>query len=397
MKKIGLYLGARPDGGEFQYHLTMLDAVAALPAAAYSVVCGYTSDFWEPYLDARTLRSVAMPSSFLGRALSLLWTRAGLPLGPWRACSPLLDPLARTLLAEQCDLWIFPGPTAKSFQLPVPALVGIHDLMHRYERRFSESSSPLEYYSRERNLTNICRWSKGILVDSGVGQEQIQESYGVPRERVHVLPFTPPAYIYREETPHGFDDRYRLPEKYLFYPAQFWEHKNHGRLIAAVSLLKQTLPDLKLVLAGSRQNAHDAVVRQVRDCNLVDDVLFLGYVPDSDMPELYRRARAMVMPTFYGPTNIPPLEAFVVGCPVAVSAIYAMPEQVGDAALLFNPESVPEIADCIDRLWTDDQLCEELAQKGRARAAAWGQLEFNGRLQQIIDQVMTAGRDNDHV
>jgi len=396
MKKIGLYLGARPDGGEFQYHLTMLDAVAALPADSYSVVCACNTDFWLPYLDARKLRSLAVPTSFRGRALSLLWTRGGLPLGPWRACSPLLDPLAGALLGEQCDLWLFPTPTAKSFQVPVPALVSIHDLMHRYERRFPESSSPMEYYSRECNLSNICKWSKGIVVDSAVGQQQVSESYGVPRERVHVLPFTPPAYIYRAETPHGFDDRYRLPAKYIFYPARFWEHKNHGRLIEAVSLLKRSLPDLKLVLAGSRQNAYDAVVSQVRALNLVDDVLFLGYVPDSDMAELYRRARAMVMPTFYGPTNIPPLEAFVAGCPVAVSAIYAMPQQVGDAALLFNPESVPELAACIASLWTDDQLCAELARKGRARAAAWGQPQFNGRLQQIIDQVLTAGRGNEH-
>jgi len=396
MKKIGLYLGTRPDGGEFQYHLTMLDAMAALPVDRYSVVCGYSADFWLPYLDARKLRSLSVPASFRGRALSLLWTRAGLPQGPWRACSRFFDPLARSLLQEQCDLWIFPGPTARSFQVPVPALVSIHDLMHRYERRFAESSSPMEYYNRERNLSNICKWSKGIVVDSAVGQQQLCESYGVPPERVNPLPYTPPSHIYATETPPGFNDRYRLPEKYIFYPARFWEHKNHGRLIEAVSLLKGSFPDLKLVLAGSRQNAYDAVLAQVRELSLVDDVLFLGYVPDSDMAELYRRARAMVMPTFYGPTNIPPLEAFVVGCPVAVSAIYAMPQQVGDAALLFSPESVPEIADCIARLWTDDALCEELARKGRARAAAWGQPQFNGRLQQIIDQVLAAGRGNEH-
>ena len=85
------------------------------------------------------------------------------------------------------------------------------------------------------------------------------------------------------------------------------------------------------------------------------------------MPEFYRRARAMVMPTFFGPTNIPPLEAFALGCPVAVSNIYGIPEQVGDAALLFDPNSVEEIADCIERLWQDDALCASLISKGHAR------------------------------
>lgn len=398
MKKIGLYLGAKPAGGEFQYQLTMLAAVAALPAASYSVVCSYTAGFWKQYIDAYNLQALAVSPGFWCRGLSLLWTMAGLPLGPWRNCSPLFDPLAGALSRQQCDLWIFPQPTARSFQVPLPALVSIHDLMHRYERRFAESSSCMEYYKRERNLVNICRWSKGILVDSGTGQKQVADSYGVPRERLHLLQFTPPGYIYAAETPPGFDDRYRLPAKYIFYPSQFWEHKNHGRLIEAVRLLKETLPDLKLVLAGSPQNAYAAVETQVRSGNLGDDVLFLGYVPDSDMPELYRRARAMVMPTFYGPTNIPPLEAFVLGCPVAVSDIYAMPEQVGDAALLFNPESVAAIATCITRLWTDDQLCEQLAGKGRVRAAAWGQRQFNERLQQIIEQVLSAGhQSHEHV
>ena len=103
------------------------------------------------------------------------------------------------------------------------------------------------------------------------------------------------------------------------------------------------------------------------------------------MPELYRRARALVMPTFCGPTNIPPLEAFVVGCPVAISGIYGMPDQVGDAGLLFDPESVEEIVDCIRRLWTDDRLCAELSERGKTRADSWGPRQFNERLREIVE------------
>lgn len=142
------------------------------------------------------------------------------------------------------------------------------------------------------------------------------------------------------------------------------------------------------MLSGGRQNAYEAVVRQVQGLGLGDDVIFLGYVPDEDMPELYRRARALVMPTYYGPTNIPPLEAFAVGCPVAISGIYAMPEQAGGAALHFHPDSSEEIACCIRRLWTDDALCAELSEKGRQRAAQWGQEQFNARLRAIVEAVL---------
>jgi len=99
------------------------------------------------------------------------------------------------------------------------------------------------------------------------------------------------------------------------------------------------------------------------------------------------------MPTFYGPTNIPPLEAFAVGCPVATSGIYGMPEQVGDAALLFNPESVGEIADCIRKLWQDDRLCADLVERGKGRVARWGQPQFNGRLREIVEKII-AGAGN---
>ena len=119
---------------------------------------------------------------------------------------------------------------------------------------------------------------------------------------------------------------------------------------------------------------------QVESLGLDDNVLFLGYVPDEDMPALYRSARALVMPTFFGPTNIPPLEAFALGCPVATSRIYGIPEQLGDAALLFDPASVDEIFECLIRLWVDDAVCAQLAERGRERAASWGPTQFHDRL-----------------
>jgi glycosyltransferase involved in cell wall biosynthesis len=93
------------------------------------------------------------------------------------------------------------------------------------------------------------------------------------------------------------------------------------------------------------------------------------------------------MPTFFGPTNIPQLEAFALGCPVATSRIYGIPAQVRDAALLFDPESVTEIHTCLVRLWTDDALCDELAKRGRAHAESWGPPQFRERFRQIIEAV----------
>ncbi|BAV33537.1 glycosyltransferase [Sulfuricaulis limicola] len=268
---------------------------------------------------------------------------------------------------------------------PVPSLVSIHDLMHRYERGFPEVSAHGAYFRRERLFRNISRWAKGIIVDSRVGKLHVHESYQVPLERIFELPYIPPGYIYETGIAGDFSEKYQLPGKFIFYPAQFWEHKNHARLVEAVAKVKTRHPDIFLVLAGARNNAYDEITRKVKTLELSENVIFLGHVPDHDMPELYRRACAMVMPTFFGPTNIPPLEAFALGCPVAVSNIYGMPEQAGDAALLFNPNSADEIAGCIERLWSDDSLRASLIAKGRAHATAWGQKQFNQTFLAIVE------------
>jgi len=91
------------------------------------------------------------------------------------------------------------------------------------------------------------------------------------------------------------------------------------------------------------------------------------------------------MPTFFGPTNIPQLEAFALGCPVATSRIYGIPDQVGDAALLFDPASVDEIYEALVRLWTDDALCAVLKARGYAHAKRWGRPQFRGRVREIIE------------
>ncbi len=149
------------------------------------------------------------------------------------------------------------------------------------------------------------------------------------------------------------------------------------------------LPDLHFVFVGSEKNALSHTRRLIASFNLEAHVTIYDYVPDIDMAEFYRRARAMIMPTFFGPTNIPPLEAMATGCPIAVSNIYAMPEQVGDAAILFSPESVDDIAAALKRLWKDDALCAELTRKGRIRIKELSQLGFNERLLKILQGVLS--------
>lgn len=386
MKRIGVVLTAGPGGGSFQYSQTILEAALALPRDRYSIVAAYLDPLWLAQLGGDAT-AIPLNDSHWNRGLNRAWHVTRLPISAWRHSAAFLDSNIRALSAAECDLWVCPNHDRYAFRSGLQTLGTVHDLMHRYERSFPEVSEDGEFERREFHFRETCRWSKGVLVDSEVGKQQLRESYGIAEDRVFALPYIAPPYI--RESPSVDDatlsSRYELPQKFFFYPAQFYQHKNHKALIEALALMKDGHPDVRLVLVGARErNGYEEVRTLVAEKGLTDTVLFMGYVPDSDMPGFYRRSRALVMPTFFGPTNIPPLEAFALGCPVATSRIYGVPAQLGEAALFFDPRSVEEIHDCLVRLWRDDSLCAVLAERGREHSAAWGPRQFAGRFAEIV-------------
>ncbi len=386
MKKIGVLLSAGPGGGVLQYSQAIVDAAVALPAD-YQICAAIADPLWEGVLPPR-IKVVRLRDTFWNRSLNKLAHISRLPVAMWRRTLAILDTNVTTLMDERCDLWVCPNHDRYSFRAPIPALGTVHDLMHRYEKRFPEVSANGEFESREFHFSETVRWSRGVLVDSELGRIQLVESYGIDPDRVFVLPYIAPSYIYDYDGSGdaGVRAKYELPAKFFFYPAQFYQHKNHAALIDAMARMLPAYPDVKLALVGAKErNGYEEVRRRVDDLGLHDNVMFLGYAPDTDMAALYRTARALVMPTYFGPTNIPQLEAFALGCPVATSRIYGIPEQVGNAALLFDPSSVDEIHDAMVRLWTDDALCADLAQRGREHAARWGPVQFRARFREIIE------------
>jgi glycosyltransferase involved in cell wall biosynthesis len=375
-------------GGAFQYSQAIVEAGASLPVDEFRVVAFYLFDEWENDLKDYHITHKKVKIGSFGRVVWKGWQSIGLPLVGWRKIGHLFQKLSRQVIAQECDLWLFPAQDAWSYRIPVSALVTIHDLMHRYERRFPEVSSRGIYERRERDYKRVCKWAKGILVDSKVGKQQVIESYDADPDKIYILPFVPPTYIYRSGQAEDFDKRYQLPRKFLFYPSNFWEHKNHKSLLRAIDMLKGKYPDLVMVFVGHKGYRYESIYELVEKLGLTKRVFFLGHVPDRDMGEFYRRARGLVMPTFFGPTNIPPLEANALGCPVAISGIYGMPEQLGDAAIYFDPSSVEDIAKAIEELWTNDDLCAALKDRGLRRTGRWNQSHFNMRLYEIVKDIL---------
>jgi glycosyltransferase involved in cell wall biosynthesis len=293
---------------------------------------------------------------------------------------------------------LYPILSELSFEIGLPYVMAIHDLQHRLQPEFPEVSTNGEWERREYRFRNGARYATLLLADSEVGKEDILNfygPYGVTPDRVKVLPFISACYL-ALNVPKSERQRvqamYSLPERCVFYPAQLWIHKNHTRIVQALGLLKQAHQlKIPVVFCGSydgaiRESTFREVMRFSSQLGLEGESRYLGYAPDEDMSGLYAGAAALVMPTFFGPTNIPVLEAWAFGCPVLTSDIRGIREQVGDAALLANPTSVEAIADGIYRLWTDQELGRTLADLRRRRLAAYTPEDYLCRLIEILEE-----------
>ncbi len=383
LKRIGIYLGSAPErGGAFRYNYTLLNALLSISKDHFEIIAFYEQNHWEKYLpkDSVQFKKRKIKISFYSKVSSKIYRIMKLPTWLWRSLIVRMTPIYYKFKEPKCDLWIFPSQEHWSFHLPFPSVAVVHDLMHLYEP-FPEVVADGEFSRREHLYKQVSKYSSAILVDSEVGKQHVLESYKEARENtIFPLPFIAPISTIEEK-----EEEYpNLPEKYFFYPAQFWQHKNHKNLILALKKICQEHPEVKLLLVGSKRNGYQETLQLVQDEQLDKNVLFEGYVEDRYIPSLYKNAFALIMPTFFGPTNIPPLEAFKYGCPVAISNTYGMPEQAAGAALLFDPANVEEIYLAMKQLLTDDRSRLSFIEKGKRHHLNWQEEQFTERFKQII-------------
>jgi len=385
--QIGVVLHSVPkDGGVFQYSKTVLKAVSALNLNA-DIYYIYNDSIWHDYLDVK--RSHLLKYSKLAplNILAVLLNR----IDRFYAFSKYYKyfrPIYHTLKKLGIELLIYPCPMPWAAEFDIPSIVAVHDIAHRLHSEFPEIADKEMLRKREYLYSNICKKAKTIFVDSECGKIDLLNHYTPKKETIVVLPFVPNEDL-MEVQPINVEKNFQLPERYIFYPAQFWRHKNHANLLRAISVLRDTYSvDVPVVFVGCEKNASDDLNKMISDLNLRSMVFTLGYVNDQELVSLYSHAVAMVMPTFLGPTNIPQLEAFMLGCPVVTSRIAGIPEQVGDAALLFDPHDCNEIAEKIFLVWTDKNLRDLLIMKGRQRARVNSHENFSRTFRLALRQAL---------
>ena len=375
--KVAAYLsGFAPDsGGGYTFENDVFEGLIAAIAA------GTTSHQWcaicpQPAAEAVKRRLSGLPvdvhvvlPSRLDRVLKPIVREQALVRAHWRRASPL----DRAAIEADADFIWFLGAGAELTDTSYMTVVW--DLQHRATPWFPEMAARGMWDHRELWHSWFLRRASIVITGTETGQAELDRYYQVGPERVAILPHPTPQFALDAVASKGRAaiERLGLGERpYLLYPAQFWPHKNHVNLILALEQLRSIHGiDVDLALVGSDKGNRGFVERQVRRLGLDERVRFLGFVSRPDLIALYQNAAALSYVSWCGPENLPPLEAFALGCPVVASDIPGAREQLGSAALLVEPGDPAAIAGAIARLTGDNGLRAQLIEAGRARAQQW--------------------------
>jgi glycosyltransferase involved in cell wall biosynthesis len=275
--------------------------------------------------------------------------------------------MARALRRLRPDLYLCPMLVVEPPDPPCPTVISVPDLQHE---TYPELFSPEVLANRRRTYGYAVGYADMILTISDYARGTILERFpDIDPARVVVSrPGLEPAFeaALAAAAPAR---ALNLPQDYLLYPANFWMHKNHVRLLEAIARLRHQGVRPFLALTGDPGSGFERVTGEIERLGLSEQVRFLGRLPTAEFVAAMRGARAVVFPSLYEGFGLPILEAFHCDTPVLCSNVTSCPEVAGDAALLLDPASTDSIAARLARIWSDPDLRTALVGKGRRRRA----------------------------
>ncbi len=366
MTKLGVVVLAGPDlGGTYQYTLSMLQALRHTSGFEITLYGDpQNPDFVKTgYPIQRFSESRAQQLA----ALTAHRARVRLP-DPFISQDIVLAPIYSLALLH----------TAKPFAYT------LHDLQEKY---YPENFSFWRRAWRHQVHSQLLQRAHRVICESRYVKTDIVRFFGIPEARAAVMPAPPQQQFFAEQDEdrlRAVRTRLQLPGKFLFYPAQFWPHKNHLRLIEAFREVAGEVSDVNLVLTGRKRDEYETVMSAIAKFGLQQKIRHLGYVEQQDLQAIYKLATALVMPSLFESVSIPIYEAFQTGTPVIAADILAIPEQVGDAALLFDPTSVASIKQAILKIISDPEAARLIGKRGKDLMSAMTPERYGAQLQSLL-------------
>lgn len=259
---------------------------------------------------------------------------------------------------------------------PCPTVVTLHDLIPITHPETETRAAQLYW---RLQIPIAARRATFIITDSDHARREIVEMFGVPDQRIAVTPLGyPPSMdaVPEPERAANVRRRYGLPDSYILYVGTIQPRKNLNMLIEAYSLLRREGSTThKLVIVGRKGWLYETLFARISELGLGDDVIFSGFVPDEELPDLYDGACLFVYLSLFEGFGLPPLEAMARGVPVVTSNTTSLPEVVGEAGITVPPGSLDDVVAGMRRVLTDSILAKHLSSSGkmRARQFSWQQ------------------------
>ncbi|MGQ9626892.1 MAG: glycosyltransferase family 4 protein [Anaerolineae bacterium] len=290
----------------------------------------------------------------------------------WTPCHHPLEQWTFHLEISRLRLDILHSPDfIPPFRCNCKSVITIHDLAFLIYPHFLTKESA-RYYGQ---IDQAVRHTDHIIAVSEKTKQDTIRLLGVPESKVTVI-YEAANPIFRplndEESLRRIKVKYNIERDYILFVSTIEPRKNVPTLLRAYrQLLDNYKLPIQLVIAGRQGWLSDEVFALAQELKLAGKVLFLGRVPTEDLVYLYNGAKLLVHPSFYEGFGLPPLEAMACGTPVVVSNVSALPEVVGDAAILVDPSDVSALTVGIWRVLTDSDLRAEMVAKGFKRAACF--------------------------
>jgi glycosyltransferase involved in cell wall biosynthesis len=284
----------------------------------------------------------------------------------WKERAILLqDQREVKLHLDKIDLYFCPFGVLYPSTLPVPTVVTLVDIQEVFYPAFFTLE---DRYNRDLYFPSSTRMADRVITISEFSKKTLLKHHHLCDHKVIV------AYLSADEQYYRSAEIARspvqpLPKNFIFYPANFWKHKNHDRLLQSLRMLRdeQNLM-IDVVFTGFEQSNGYPLEEKIQTYGLNSQAHILGYVTLDQISYLYCHARMLVFPSLFEGFGIPLVEAMAVGCPVVTANDTSIPEVVGDAAELFDPTSVPHMAEIIAKVWLNDTLRKEMISKGKRQA-----------------------------
>lgn len=398
---IGLYLNTNSSfGGVHQYALTLLRALEKIDKKNL-VLDNYKNFFVRISQYKKNHQHQRNPQTIHHQHISNFIKENIFLLLVWIHVLPIIKFLYRTLNGvtynklndRRLDIILFPVLTFEIILCDKPFIVCIHDLQHK-QQQFPESVAKGQQKIRDYLVRYAVSHATHIITESNVGKQNLITLYSCNFKKLSSLPYIATPTLTNSVSPINIRKvmrKFHLEKiSYVLYPANFWPHKNHFNLVKALKILALEKKNISLVLTGSSDvsySTYDEVMKLIHDFHLSKQVSYKGYVTDIELSVLYKYAKALVMPTFYGPTNLPVVEAWNFGIPVVTSNLPDIKETTQHAALLADPNSPSDIAEKLSIALYDNSIREKLIRTGKKILQHWTLKEFSKELDLIFKRV----------